>query len=102
MTDDFRPGQCHAPAVILREWMEELRISVPALAMLGAGRDRQDEAAGLIQAILDLKPLDAECAQILAWGTGISAGFWTGLEAEYREALAEGRADVTEEDGSDT
>jgi hypothetical protein len=94
---EFKPDWCLAPAACLREWMEETHLSVHVLATTAVGWQRADEAAVLIQEVLDRKPLTERHVFVLERGTGISAGFWTRYEHNYRAGLAAGLKDCTDD-----
>ena len=94
----FKPDWCLAPAATLREWLDENGLSPRVAVAGGVPRHRRDEAAAMIEQVLDRQPLTGEHARILEKGTGIPARFWLALEHNYRAGLAAGLTDVTPED----
>jgi hypothetical protein len=96
---EFRPDWCIAPAEHLREWMEDNGVKPRLIAAIWSGRDeeRKTAALALVQDVLDRKPLTETHAAVLARGTFIPARFWLGLETNYRNGLAAGLKDVTDD-----
>lgn len=90
----FEPDWCLAPAALLREWMEDNRLSVRVLATC-APRPERAIAEAMIQAVLGRQPLTDGHALMLAKATGIPARFWLSYEHNYRAGLAAGLKDVT-------
>jgi addiction module HigA family antidote len=87
VTDDrdwtVRPGE------ILREWMEEIGLSVRATAISCARMPVER-----LERILDgRRRITKDDAMRLQVGTGIPAGLWVKMEARYRADLAAGRKD---------
>jgi hypothetical protein len=96
----FTPDWCLAPAATLREWMEENGVSARLIASCWGGRDdqRRAEAARLVGEVLARQPLGETHAAVLERGTHVPARMWLALEANYRNGLAAGLKDVTEDD----
>lgn len=92
----FRPDWCIAPSATLREWMEENVAGSLRVLVACCGPERREQAAALVQAVLDREPLTDECAEVLAYSTGISAAFWRNYEHNYRAGLAAGLKDCTD------
>lgn len=97
--NEFRPDWCLAPSALLREWLGENNLALTSVALIGAGRGGDREAAlAQIQEVLDRKPLLMAHAEVLARATMISARFWMSYEHNYRAGLAVGLIDTTDDD----
>jgi plasmid maintenance system antidote protein VapI len=91
----FEPDWTIAPASMLRFYLEENNLS-PRVALAGSvPRHRRDEAAAMLQQVLDKQPLTGEHATLLANATGIPRQFWLTFEHNYRAGLAAGLTDAT-------
>lgn len=95
--EPFNPDWTVAPAATLQEWMDNHGASITILADIAhpAVMDRE-QAAVLLQAVLDRGPYAQVTADLLAHVTGVSARLWLALERQYRADLAAGRTDTTE------
>jgi hypothetical protein len=93
----FRPDWCCAPSGTLRKWLDENGLSPEALAVVCDDPPRKHLALALIREVLDRKPLRAVHADYLERGTGISERFWLARERHYREGLAAGLKDVSDD-----
>jgi hypothetical protein len=98
----FSPDWTLAPAVTLREWMAEHGVAGPVAmgrainVALPHYPARQAEAD--VSAVLGKEPMPARLWEALGVVTGASAEFWRNLEWYYRDGLARGLKDVTDDD----
>ena len=103
--NEFDPDWTIAPAATLQEWMDDNGQDADALAAgsvaFGPRTVTKDDAAVLIQEVLDRKPLTANHATALARGTGVPVYFWLNLEHSYRAGLAAGLTDMDRQNDGD-
>ena len=97
--DTFDPDWCMRPGVVLQEMLDYEGLTGPmGMRMLAkiAGLDR-----AVVEGILvGTQPITPAIAQRLACGTAplrVSAQFWLNLETSYRDGLAAGKKDISDE-----
>lgn len=98
----FDPDWCMAPAVHLREWLEENGLTpATASAAVSGSRQRHPEAHAavqlIMQGVLDKVPIDGHVADLLERVTQIPSRMWLALEHNYRDGLAAGKKDITDD-----
>jgi plasmid maintenance system antidote protein VapI len=92
---EFKPDWTIAPAVMLKFYLDENHLSPRVAVASAAHRDARDEAAKMLEEILDKKPLTLSHALLLQSATGIPKELWLTFEHNYRVGLAAGRIDAT-------
>lgn len=87
----FNPDWCIRPGVTLREWREENRLPLKAVARLCSMTPEQYEGIESGK-----RKITQVVACKLQQGTNIPARFWLNYESTYRAALAAGKEDVSD------
>lgn len=91
------PDWVIAPSEHLKDWLEEAGMTPDLLAAASADPSYKLTALGYIHDVLDRRPLTLTHAEMLSQGTGVKAGMWMAFEANYREGLAAGKQDISDE-----
>jgi hypothetical protein len=97
-TYPWRPDWCLAPSETLKDWLSENGMSPRVLSVACGGKQNKPAALTLITEVLERKPLTEIHADCLARGTFVPARFWLALEMNYRNGLAAGLKDASEDE----
>lgn len=93
----FDPDYVVAPSESLREWIDSMGLQTTKIAAACVGGVPEGYVAGLLQDVLDRKPMTDEHALALAQVTFTPKQLWLALEHNYRVGLAAGKKDISDD-----